>query len=118
MSKSVNNLNFGDTVYSPYVEEIKESEVREIVKNGNGIKVGLGKYSGSDISESIFNAAISNMIAFDGGYKKIFYLNLEHAKDEQKKLRIAKLIELQNRLEKSIKELNEFTLKYFTDGKD
>lgn len=115
MSKSVNTLNFGDKVYLPSVTKIEERSVVEISKTQEGIKVGLGKYSGYDINHSAFNAAISNTIKFKSSYETIFYLNIDQAKAKQKQLQIKRLIELQRGVETSLKELNEFTLKYFTE---
>jgi hypothetical protein len=114
MAKTVNDLCFGDIVYEPRVESLIEKQVVEVSKHKEGIKVGLGRYSGSDISDSSFNAAISTKISYKN-YSGPFYVRQEDALAKQRELRIKDLKILQRKANEALSALNEFTLKYFTD---
>lgn len=115
MSKTANTLNIGDKAYKPTVEEIIEYPINKIEKSGLGIKVGVsGSYRSFDYSKN--NAAISTIIQFEsGGPCPLLYLRIEDAQAEQRKLQIAELKRLQESARNSLRVLDEFTLKYFTN---
>lgn len=115
MSKTVNTLNIGDKAYRPKIEEIIEITINKIEKTDSGIKVGLANFCQS-FNYSKYNAAISTIIQFEsGGPYPLLYLRIEDAQAEQRRLQITELKRLQGAAHNSLRVLNEFTLKYFTD---
>lgn len=110
--KTVNTLNVGDKLFLPTTMEIKESVVSEIIKDCDGIKVGSPDYY-ARIRDSDDNAAIATFVTFEKR-KRIYYLRMEDAIKVQNKLQNEYLVKLQDAVAKCIKELNDFTLKYFS----
>lgn len=115
MSKTVNSLNVGDKLYEPTIENIREYEIKEISKTQEGIRVGTTNYS-YELRDSYLNAAISTKVDFKyGSGKRTLFVRIEDAQAIQKQLQIAKLKLLQGAAHNSLRVLNEFTLKYFTN---
>lgn len=114
-TKTVNTLNVGDKVYYPTVEEIKFETVFKIEKTASGVRVGFQNMYYA-LEDSEYNAAISTFIKNRGlNGRTIFYIRMEDAAAEQRKLRIAALIDLQDKANAALAKLNEFTNKYFID---
>jgi len=114
MKATANTLNVGDKVYYPEVGEIREYKVVKIEKDHAGIKVGTDWYYYADFSYAKHNAAISTVLKYKD--ERILYIRHEDALSKQKELQIAKLKHFQRAAEVSLKALNEFTLKYFTES--
>ena len=114
-TKTVNTLNVGDKVYYPTVEEIKIETVFKIEKTVSGLRVGLQNMYYT-LEDSEYNAAISTVVKNRGlSSRTIFYIRMEDAIAEQRKLRVAALKKLQDKTNAALAELNEFTNKYFID---
>ena len=110
MGKSANTLNVGDNIYHPLDIVIVSHEVLEIVKTTKGIKVKCSNWS-YELRKCKDNSAISNLIKYDNGH--ILYINKEEAIIKQKELQKETLLNLQLKVDKVLKELNDFTNKYF-----
>lgn len=108
MKKTANTLNVGEIIYTASVDTINEYIIEEIRKKPTGISI---KYYSGEWTEN--QAAIS--VSFKGYCDRTYFFNKEDAEALQSKLRLRELKSLQNRAEKAIKELNEFTLKHFTN---
>lgn len=116
MAKTANTVNVGDMIYHPIVDEIEEIPITSIVKSEKGIEIGANKW-GIRLKESEYNAAISTELKFIDSDHHRYFLNLEDAKNHQRKLQEKRLKYLQEKAHEALQHLNKFTLKYFTNEK-
>ena len=115
MKKTANTVSYGDKLYHPITEKIEEIPIFEIRKSNNGIEIGTAKF-GIKIGDSLHNAAISTEVKFHNQRNHRYFLNIEDAQKYQRQQLEYRLKYLQGKAIESLNILNEFTLKYFTNG--